>query len=113
MHPLQLLAQASSGVTIPSWAVPVLLGAVIAVLGFAWKLATKAEKSADKLEAAVEKLNALESRLAVIAVMERAIAVMERDNAHLAEKVDAMHADHARLRDTVHEILRREQGRAP
>ncbi len=112
MHPLQLLAQASSGITIPSWAVPVLLGAVIAVLGFAWKLATKAEKSADKLEAAVEKLNALESRLAAIAVMERAIAVMERDQQHLTEKVDLQAVEMTRLRDSVHALLRREQGHA-
>ena len=77
MTPLMLLAQ-SSGITIPSWAVPVLIGLVLAVLGFAWRLAVKAEKSADKLEAAVKQLESLEHRLAVLTVMERTIAVMER-----------------------------------
>lgn len=116
MPPLLLLAQTaqtSPGVTIPSWAVPVLIGLVLAVLGFAWRLAVKAEKSADKLEAAVKQLESLEHRLAVLAVLERTIAVMERDHAHLTEKVDAQAVEMTRLRDSVHALLRREQGHAP
>lgn len=98
--------------TLPAWAVGVLVSILGAVMGFAWRLAEKASRSADKLEAAVEKLNALESRIAVIAALERSIAVMERDHQHLAEKVSVHHVEMERLRDTVHAILRREQGSA-
>lgn len=107
---LALLAQTSSGITIPSWAVPVVVGLVLAVLGFAWRLAVKAENSANKLEAAVKQLESLEHRLAVLTVLEKTIAVMERDQTHLAEKIDAQAVELTRLRDTVHALLRREQG---
>ena len=67
-HPAHL-AQISPGLTLPSWAVAVLVAIVTGVLGFAWRLAVKAERSADKLETAVERLTALESRIAVIAAL--------------------------------------------
>lgn len=108
--PLALLAQES--LTLPSWAVGLLVALITAVMGFAWRLAVKAENSANKLEAAVKQLETLEQRLAVIAVIEKTLVGMERDQKHLTEKVDAQAQEITRLRDTVHALLRREQGAA-
>lgn len=98
------LAQVSPGLALPSWAVAVLLGIVTGVLGFAWRLATKAERSADKLETAVERLTALESRIAVIAALEKADAVRELEVRHLREQIGVQAQELARLRDGLHDL---------
>ena len=40
--------------SIPTWALPLLLTLVVAVLGFAYRLATRAERLTDKLETLVD-----------------------------------------------------------
>ena len=102
-HPAHL-AQISPGLTLPSWAVAVLVAIVTGVLGFAWRLAVKAERSADKLETAVERLTALESRIAVIAALEKADAVRELEVRHLREQIGVQAQELARLRDGLHDL---------
>lgn len=89
--------------TIPAWAVGVLVAMVTGILGFAWKLAVKTERSAERLEETVRHLQALETRIASIDAIDRALAVMSAEHRHLSAEV-------SRLRDSVHAILRREQG---
>lgn len=98
------LAQVSPGLALPSWAVAVLVAIVTGVMGFAWRLATKAERSADKLETAVERLTALESRIAVIAALEKADAVRELEVRHLREQIGVQAQELARLRDGLHDL---------
>ena len=90
--------------TIPAWALPLLLTIFVLVLGFAWRLAAKAERSADKLEAAVERLTALESRIAVIAALEKADAIRELEVRHLREQLGAHARELTRLRDGLHDL---------
>lgn len=95
---------------LPSWAVGTLVAILMAVLGFAWRLAVKAERSADKLETAVERLQTLESRIAVIAALERSDAVRESELRHLRELHNALADEVGKLRPEVHTLARQVQG---
>lgn len=106
MSPLLALAQT---LTLPSWAVAILVSTFALVLGFAWRLAVKAEKSADKLESAVGKLQALESRIAVIAILETRDAVRETEMKHMRQDHERLSGEVDRLRDNVHKLLRAAQ----
>ncbi len=50
--------------SIPTWALPLLLTLVVAVLGFAYRLATRAERLTDKLETLAGRMGAYEARRA-------------------------------------------------
>jgi hypothetical protein len=45
-------------VTIPTWALPLLVTIFVLVLGFAWRLATRAETLTDNLKACIDRLTA-------------------------------------------------------
>jgi len=88
--------------TIPAWAIGVLVTLVIAVLTFAWRLAVKAEKSADKLDAATTRLQALEGRIAVIATLETAQALLRQEVTHLTTRFDDQAREITSLRESRH-----------
>lgn len=88
--------------TIPAWAIGVLVTLVIAVLTFAWRLAVKAEKSADKLDAATSRLQALEGRIAVIATIETAQALLRQEVTHLTSRIDDQAREITSLRESRH-----------
>ena len=78
--------------SIPTWALPLLLTLVVAVLGFAWRLAVRAERLTDKLETLVERMALIESRLAVVAALETGDTQLRGDLAHerdLRERLEA------------------------
>ncbi len=59
--------------TIPTWALPLVLTLFLAVLGFAWRLAARAERLTDKLDTIVERLGALDARIAAITTLETSV----------------------------------------
>ena len=71
--------------TIPTWALPLIVTVFVLVLGFAWRLATRAETLTDNLKACIDRLSTLEARLAAITALERAASLAERDTEHLRE----------------------------
>ena len=78
--------------SIPTWALPVLLTLVVAVLGFAWRLAVRAERLTDKLEGVAERMTQFETRLATVAALETAVTQSRIELSHerdLRERLEA------------------------
>jgi regulator of replication initiation timing len=98
-------------VTIPTWALPLLVTIFVLVLGFAWRLATRAETLTDNLKACIDRLTAMEVRLAAITALERAASLAERDTEHLREALERLEknavADKARAEQGVTELRQR------
>lgn len=97
--------------TIPTWALPLLVTIFVLVLGFAWRLATRAETLTDNLKACIDRLTAMEVRLAAITALERAASLAERDTEHLREAHERLEkaavADKARAEQWANELRQR------
>jgi exonuclease VII small subunit len=98
-------------VTIPTWALPLLVTVFVLVLGFAWRLAARAEILTDNLKTCIDRLSTLEARLAAITALERAASLAERDTEHLREAHERMEksatADKARTEQWANELRQR------
>jgi len=98
-------------VTIPTWALPLMVTVFVLVLGFAWRLAARAEILTDNLKACIDRLTAMEVRLAAITTLERAASLAERDAEHLREAHERMEkaavADRARMEQWSSEMRQR------
>ena len=94
--------------TIPTWALPLLVTVFVLVLGFAWRLAARAELLTDNLKSCIDRLSTLEARLAAITALERAASLAERDTEHLRESHERLEkaaaADRARTEQWVNEM---------
>lgn len=94
--------------TIPTWALPLLITIFVLVLGFAWRLAARAELLTDNLRTCIDRLSTLEARLAAITALERAASLAERDTEHLRESHERLEkaagADRARMEQWVSEM---------
>lgn len=90
--------------SIPTWALPLLLTLVVAVLGFAYRLATRAERLTDKLETLVERMASYESRIAVVEALKTADALRAQEIAHLREGIAAMEREVIELRKRCHDL---------
>lgn len=88
--------------SIPTWALPLLLTLVVAVLGFAYRLATRAERLTDKLETLVERMGAYEARLATVDALKTADALRAQEITHLREGIAAMEREIAAQRERLH-----------
>jgi biopolymer transport protein ExbB/TolQ len=78
--------------SIPTWALPLLLTLVVAVLGFAYRLAVRAERLTDKLEGVAERMAQFETRLATVAALETAVTQGRIELSHerdLRERLEA------------------------
>ena len=97
--------------TIPAWALPLLLTVFVLVLGFAWRLATRAENLTDKLQALVERLATMETRLAAITVLEGVTAELRAElrlvRESLTHERELRERDHDTLLGRVVEVERR------
>lgn len=97
--------------TIPTWALPLLVTVFVLVLGFAWRLAARAELLTDNLKSCIDRLSTLEARLAAITALERAASLAERDTEHLREAHERMEksatADKARTEQWANELRQR------
>lgn len=94
--------------TIPTWALPLLVTVGVLILGFAWRLAARAELLTDNLRTCIDRLSTLEARLAAITALERAASLAERDTEHLRESHERLEkaaaADKARTEQWVNEL---------
>lgn len=97
--------------TIPTWALPLLITVFVLVLGFAWRLAARAELLTDNLKSCIDRLSTLEARLAAITALERAASLAERDTEHLRESHERLEkaavADRARMEQWANEMRQR------
>lgn len=73
--------------TIPTWALPLVLTLFLAVLGFAWRLAVRAERLTDKLETLVERMTTIETRLAAVTALETAVAEIRAEARALRSEI--------------------------
>jgi thioesterase domain-containing protein len=98
-------------VTIPTWALPLLVTVGVLILGFAWRLAARAELLTDNLRTCIDRLSTLEARLAAITALERAASLAERDTEHLRESHERLEkaaaADKARTEQWVNDLRQR------
>ena len=82
---------------LPGWGVAVLVTLVLAVLGAAWGVASRASRSADRLDAATTRLVELEKRIERIGIIETVMAVAQ-------EKIAVLQAEMLLLRELKHAI---------
>lgn len=84
--------------TIPTWAVPIVVTLFVLVLGFAWRLALRAERLTDKLQTLVERLTTMEARLAAIATLEAIVVELRGEHRLLRDSIT--HERELRERDS-------------
>ena len=100
---LTLLAQATPGVTLPVWSLPVGVAVGLALLGFVWRLALRAEDTARRIESAASKLESLESRLAALTALEKSVALVEERLQHTRTELADVAGEVKGLRAAKHE----------
>lgn len=90
--------------TIPVWALPLVLTLFLAALGFLYRLTAQTERTTDKLGDIVGRMGALETRLAAVTALETAIALHTQTIEHLRDQHEAHAREITSLRERNHAL---------